>query len=70
MSHTSDFIDYNDDKCFSNDELYLLSNVAVEEINNTNIKKEKDRTSSFLYERTSGLHYYTMQQAILHLESI
>ena len=45
MSHTSDFIDYNDDKCFSNDGLYLLSNVAVEEINNTNIKKEKDRTS-------------------------
>ena len=45
MSHTSDFIDYNDDKCFGNDGLYLLSNVAVEEINNTNIKKEKDRTS-------------------------
>jgi len=45
MSHTSDFIDYNDDKFFSNDGLYLLSNVAVEEINNTNIKKEKDRTS-------------------------
>ena len=45
MSHTSDFIDYNDDKCFSNYGLYLLSNVAVEEINNTNIKKEKDRTS-------------------------
>ena len=45
MSHTSDFIDYNDDKRFSNDGLYLLSNVAVEEINNTNIKKEKDQTS-------------------------
>ena len=42
MSHTSDFIDYNDDKRFSNDGLYLLSNVAVEEINNTNIKKEKE----------------------------
>ena len=41
----SDCIEYNDDKCFSNDGLYLLSNVAVEEINNTNIKKEKDRTS-------------------------
>ena len=46
MSHTSDFIDYNDDKCFSNDGLYLLSNVAVDVINNTNIKKEKDRTST------------------------
>ena len=48
MSHTSDFIYYNDDKCFSKNGLYLLSNVAVEEINNTNniiIKKEKDRTS-------------------------
>ena len=45
MSHKSDCIEYNDDKCFSNDGLYLLSNVAVEEINNTNIKKEKDRTS-------------------------
>jgi len=42
MSHTSDCID---DKCFSNDGLYLLSNVAVAAINNTNIKKEKDRTS-------------------------
>ena len=41
----SDCIEYNDDKCFSNDGLYLLSNVAVEVINNTNIKKEKDRTS-------------------------
>ena len=46
MSHTSDLIDYNDDKCFSNDGLYLLSNVAVDVINNTNIKKEKDRTST------------------------
>ena len=45
MSHKSDCIEYNDDKCFSNDGLYLLSNVAVEVINNTNIKKEKDRTS-------------------------
>ena len=42
---SQDCIEYNDDKCFSNDGLYLLSNVAVEEINNTNIKKEKDRTS-------------------------
>ena len=33
---------YNDFKCFSNDGLYLLSNVAVE---NTNLKKEKDRMS-------------------------
>ena len=45
MSHKSDCIEYNDDKCFSNDGLYLLSNVAVAAINNTNIKKEKDRTS-------------------------
>jgi len=45
MSHKSDCIEYNDDKCFSNDGLYLLSNVAVDVINNTNIKKEKDRTS-------------------------
>jgi len=42
----SDCIEYNDDKCFSNDGLYLLSNVAVDVINNTNIKKEKDRTST------------------------
>jgi len=45
MSHKSDCIEYNDDKCFSNDGLYLLSNVAVAAINNTNIKKGKDRTS-------------------------
>jgi len=45
MSHKSDCIEYNDDKCFCNDGLYLLSNVAVDVINNTNIKKEKDRTS-------------------------
>ena len=44
MSHKSDCIEYNDDKCFSYG-LCLLSNVAVEEINNTNIKKEKDQTS-------------------------
>ena len=46
MSHKSDCIEYNDDKCFNNDGLYLLSNVAVDVINNTNIKKEKDRTST------------------------
>ena len=46
MSHKSDCIEYYDDKCFSNDGLYLLSNVAVDVINNTNIKKEKDRTST------------------------
>jgi len=46
MSHKSDCIEYNDDKCFCNDGLYLLSNVAVDVINNTNIKKEKDRTST------------------------
>ena len=45
MSNKSDCIEYNDDKCFSNDGLYLLSNVAVAAINNTSIKKEKDRTS-------------------------
>ena len=44
MSHKSDCIEYNDDKCFSYG-LCLLSNVAVAAINNTNIKKGKDRTS-------------------------
>jgi len=54
ISHKSDCIEYNDDKCFSNDGLYLLSNVAVDVINNKNIKKEKDRTSLTINNNSSS----------------